>query len=792
MKKNYFLFTKSIFLVITLFVNITVFGQQRQITTGEFSKQALKNSKVDGGLLRLEKLNSTSKRTVSGQSLDKLIQVEKGFVAVDITAKDKVESLIPDLKKLGMKDYYIYGRMISCKIPIQNISGLSSLVNLKYARPAYKPKTNVGSVTSQGDVAQRSDVARKTYNVKGRGVKVGVLSDSYNALNGADSLINIGDLPGTGNPKGYLTNVDVLKDSPGTDEGRAMLEIIHDVAPSAELAFHTANGGQAAFANGILALQKAGSDVIVDDIIYFAEPFFEDGIVAQAVDEVVAKGATYFSAAGNQGRYSYEASFRNSGIEPFGPDYGVAHDFGGGDIFQEITIPKEGTLLLILQWDDPFYSVSGNGAKSDIDFFLLNDEKDSILTGSIDDNIGNDPIEGFYFENTGEETTFNIVITKSGGPAPKIIKYIDFEGYISFNEFNTSGSTIFGHSNAKGAIAVGAVRYNRTPAFGVNPPIIEAFSSAGGTKIYFNSQGKRKNPEIRHKPEITAPNGGNSTFFIPGLDYEGDGFPNFFGTSASAPHAAGVAALILNAAAKSSNEKADVEWALKQSAIDMDDPLSDHFDVGFDYVSGYGFVQADLAIAAALRGKKKVNYLALYPTCSDDPTSKRQWKIKNPNPFSVNVTANVLNSDENIYVLAKPGETFFSTKAIDGLNLVFLTWKNENNDSRVIANVSFGEKCKQAAIARTEPEDEQGQERFPIVKAYPNPVVDKLTIQLLNTEIQDVELTLINPQGQKIQSRPFNFEKGEDEINMMGLPKGLYLLKVKQGYTFKVVKILKQ
>src|SRR3712207_8995845 len=37
------------------------------------------------------------------------------------------------------------------------------------------------------------------------------------------------------------------------------------------------------FAKGILDLQKAGCNIITDDIAYFAEPMFQDGIIAQAV-----------------------------------------------------------------------------------------------------------------------------------------------------------------------------------------------------------------------------------------------------------------------------------------------------------------------------------------------------------------------------------------------------------------------------------------------------------------------------------------------------------------------------
>src|SRR6202008_4513314 len=177
--------------------------------------------------------------------------------------------------------------------------------------PSSPMATNVGGTTSQGVVQHRED---QIPGVDGAGITVGVMSDSYDtnaAPNSAALDISTGDLPGSGNPLGNTEPVVVLEDSPArTDEGRAMLEIVHDVAPKAKLGFATAQGGQLNFANNIRALAgdptaphfQAGfkADVIVDDIIYLDEPFFQDGIVAQAVDEVVAKGVSYFSSAGNR------------------------------------------------------------------------------------------------------------------------------------------------------------------------------------------------------------------------------------------------------------------------------------------------------------------------------------------------------------------------------------------------------------------------------------------------------------------------------------------------------------
>jgi hypothetical protein len=90
--------------------------------------------------------------------------------------------------------------------------------------------------------------------------------------------------------------------------------------------------GDADFANNIRALRKAGCDIIVDDIIYFREPVFQDGIIAQAVNDVTASGALYFSSAGNEGNKNdgtsgvWEGNFVDGGAAPFGLS-GRVHKF---------------------------------------------------------------------------------------------------------------------------------------------------------------------------------------------------------------------------------------------------------------------------------------------------------------------------------------------------------------------------------------------------------------------------------------------------------------------------------
>lgn len=568
-------------------------------------KEAARAAKLTPDLLNIQlKAENRSSILQPPAATDGLVKRDRtlmrdGMVAIEaISVSDNAQALLRELQAKGLTNGVAYGRLIFGYFPTTKLGELSAVSDLRVARPYLKPSTNVGRVTSQGDQSMRSDVARQTYGVNGAGTKVGILSDSYDALGGAAAGVASDDLP---------PNVEVLEDLPagdGSDEGRAMAEIVHDVAPGANIAFATAFSGQAGFANNIIRLANAGCNVIVDDVIYFAEPFFQDGIIAQAVNQVAQNGVSYFSSAGNNGRDSYQSPFVNSGTlppaDPFTPGLvsGVAHDFGSGVVLQRIRIAPGSEFFAVFQWSNPFASVSGGaGATTDMDIFVYYNGVLRPDLSSFADNIGRDPYEDIdVVNNSNAIVDITIALVKYRGPDPALIKWVNFGGVgASLAIPRTFSSTTYGHANAEGAIATAAARYNTTPPFNTTlaAPTVEGFSSAGGTPILFNTAGESISPIVRQKPEITAPNGGNNTFF--GFDFEGDGFPNFFGTSASAPHAAGVAALIRQRAGNTYSNSL-LRDRLQSTAIDMDDPLTAGFDTGFDFRTGYGFIQADRAV----------------------------------------------------------------------------------------------------------------------------------------------------------------------------------------------------
>ena len=584
-------------------------------------------SKLDGKLRDLSGSYQLNKRLDSASINSKLINVDKntGRVLINAIAENDTTALKAELIQTGAEIVSTYGRIVTAWMPVAALPAIEKLATARLIQPAYRPRRRTGPVNSQGDAAQRSDIARTQFGVNGQGVKVGVLSDSYNALAGAPVSVTIGELPGVGNPNGFTTAVINLGEYTGlgaSDEGRAMLEIIHDVAPGAQLYFRTAFSSQTVFANGIQQLANAGCKVIIDDIGYFEEPFFQDGIIAQSVDNVKANnGVSYFSAVGNSADVSYENAYLASTFKPFSSTsvYAsvTAHNFGtaGSPVYYlPIQIPANSSTALSFQWDDPFFSVSGGtGARGDLDIYLLNsiptsfpinpDPKTSpiVVAASEEINVGRDAVEIFTYNNIGPAKTYYVLVTKFEGTSPTRLKFI--ENADSFFPASASAivginaSTCYGHPNAAGAIATGAAPFNKTPAYGVNPPLIESFSSKGGTPIYFSKTGVRlASPVTRQKPDVTAPDGGNTSFFFSDSSIDPDNLPNFFGTSAAAPHAGAVAALMIQA--KPTLTPNDAKTALIASCLDMDDPTTVGFDAGFDFFTGYGLIRADVAVQA--------------------------------------------------------------------------------------------------------------------------------------------------------------------------------------------------
>ncbi len=436
-----------------------------------------------------------------------------------------------------------------------------------------------GPPNSQGDIAHRAKEVRETFNAAGKSMKIGVLSDSSRGL--AASQVN-GNLP---------KDVTVLPGQSGVQadasdagEGTAMMEIIYDLAPESKLFFASAFESPEQFAQNILDLRfKYGCDIIVDDVGWSNEATFQDNDIAQAVNAVTGNGGLYFSSAGNQGNdfdgtsTTWEGDFKSGGNLPaIGGAIFDLNDFGEGVISNRFSTVYTGGAYVRLLWADPW-----GEAENDYDLFVL----DSTLTTVRAYSANDQSVFPFPIEDVGSSsirTGDRIVIVRYGNSQPRALHLDTFDS--AYIALTTDGGT-YGHSAAADAYAVAAVAAStaRGGAFtgGVGNPV-EAFSTDGPRRIFFNEDGTPITPGNylfetnggfeRNKPDIAAADGVATSV---------TGFTSFFGTSAAAPHAAAIAAMIKGAKPGIKND--ELRKLLTKTALDIGPK-------GRDKVSGYGLL----------------------------------------------------------------------------------------------------------------------------------------------------------------------------------------------------------
>jgi uncharacterized repeat protein (TIGR01451 family) len=464
---------------------------------------------------------------------------------------------------------------IRASVTLNLMEQLAARSDVRFIALGIKPDRDPGSATTEGDVTEKADQARAAFGVDGSGIKVGVLSDSVDHLAASQAS---GDLP---------PNVSVLAGQsgvPGSGEGTAMLEIIHDIAPGAQLFFASANGGVANFAQNILNLRAAGCDIIVDDIRYANEPVLQDGVVASAVNTVTTDGALYFASAGNSGNKAHgtsgtwEGDFVDGGAvaPPVNGRNGNIHSFGNTN-YDTVTGFGGGVLLF---WADPL-----GASTNDYDLFVLDDTGNNVLGASTTAQAGaQDPFEGL-FGNLAPG--LKVVVVKVSGD-PRFLHIDSLRGRL---EINTTGFAR-GHSAATNAFSTAAVDVATSfpnPFSGGAQNNVESFSSDGPRRMFFQQDGTPITPTnftstggaVRQYPTIAASDGVMTS--VPG-------FQPFFGTSAAAPHAAAICALL-----KSYNPNLSpnqVSNVIATSALDIEAP-------GLDITGGNGIFMAYEALLAA-------------------------------------------------------------------------------------------------------------------------------------------------------------------------------------------------
>jgi Subtilase family len=580
------------------------------------AKSSISEAGANGAYSQTAKVSDADKGLVGGRFDDQdrvLVHVLlDGCSSLDQVAQ-QIESLQGHV--LGRSAAYRHG-ILAAYVPTDQLDNAARIVGVRALTMENEPVERAGKYSSQSREVLHTDVLNQQ-GLTGQGMTIGVLSDSFNTARFAKHP------PRTtaeqDEKAGYLPVVNVVQDSggpghPGTDEGRAICLIAYAEAPGCNEAFATANPSEVNFANNIIKLRtEANCDIIDDDVGYYDEPVFSDGIVSQAVDEVVTstslpgKKVIYTSSAGNDGNNGYRSAYRqltdsfvrakgNHGnlklnvTDKSSPNYldpaltaGGWHNWNSSGRNEPVTtIVVSGTsnfrYNLFLQWDDLFDQ--DDGITTDYNLLVFDADGNFLpdLSGTHSAFKTQEPFKHTLALTLG--TVYQIAFTKTtqtdpkAPPAPathQLAMYTSLDGLsvITGDYFQPAPLNvpiIYGHPAAASAIAVAAYDFNWKPT----PPYkteIENYTTPGPAYIYFDPSGARlTEPELRLKPEVAGVDGVITTsFFSPG--YYNYPFA-FFGTSASAPTVAGVVALMLQAAGGTLSLDADqVRSVLENTAL---------------------------------------------------------------------------------------------------------------------------------------------------------------------------------------------------------------------------------
>jgi|GEM_PF-1521465 len=445
---------------------------------------------------------------------------------------------------------------------LRRLAALGLVRSVSPVRPGF---LRAGSVDSEGDAAANAPQARASCaGCDGTGVKVGVISDGIDHI---ARSISTGDVPpGTGTPAGAGCAAG------SGDEGTAMLEIVHDLAPGATLLFSEGLSDKTQFVDSLTCLKNAGARVIVDDIGFFDEPFFEDGMVAQAVRAVVQAGVSYHSAAGNEADIHYGALFHAAPAS-------IYHNFatsGPADTFDDMQVPIDPAgcpangnavtfLDCVLQWSDPFETPSDD---YDLELWDTSTSPPTLVTASTNRQPGNPAIEEVAACNQGPGVGHAAIAIKKVSGVDRQLSLFCF-GAEGTMQYVVPAGSIVGHPAITEAVAVGAIDVHDAGLDAVEP-----YSSQGPVTIYTPTV------QTRPKPDLAG---------FDGVSTSVSGFSPFYGTSAAAPHSAAVAALLLSK--NDCRTPAQIQQAMQAGADDILTP-------GFDALSGAGRLDALGAITA--------------------------------------------------------------------------------------------------------------------------------------------------------------------------------------------------
>ncbi len=201
-----------------------------------------------------------------------------------------------------------------------------------------------------------------------------------------------------------------------------MLEEIYDIAPGAQLYFYTAGQSQDDMVTAINRLQLNGCNIMVDDVGFTDEPFFQDGVISTAINKFVSAGGSYVSAIGNDGNSGY----LRQNVQYIPANGGTFVNFAptGATPDSNLRFTLSSTANITLEWDNPFNGDSGR-ASSDLDLLIYNAQGSQLVAESNNNNLLTGlPAEDLTLGAGSYTMRIQLAALATGAKPPDMVKFV--------------------------------------------------------------------------------------------------------------------------------------------------------------------------------------------------------------------------------------------------------------------------------------------------------------------------------------------------------------------------------
>jgi subtilisin family serine protease len=546
----------------------TASGELHPPDPGQVVRQVKDHPRLESALSRLVAAQREDGLEGAGRLAQSQGLVLKGDV-VRVVAEARpgeVEAVLQAIEARDGQVEVIYEGLVQALIPLPALEPLADLDVVRWVR---RPRELRPAVVSEG-VEVISAVLWQTAGYEGQGVKIAILDGGFQ---GYTSLLGT-ELPFSPTVRSFAAGGCV---ECGTVHGVACAEIVYDIAPQAQYIFATAHT-DVEFSNAVSYLvDEERVDVISFSANWsVAGPGDGTGYLADRVNRAQSQGVLWVNSAGNFAEGHWEGAWRDDDGDNW-------HNFTPTDESNAIFARAGESIRVGLRWDDP-WGASGN----DYDLYLYRGADPDPVGYSVNTQDGDDDPVEFISYQVPALGIYHVQVDRYAANRDVYLELFSEDHDLGYR---VASSSLGLPADAEGSMTVGAIHWQ---GLGLEP-----FSSQGPTN------------DGRIKPDLVAPDGVSTASYEPSDGRAwAIGGQGFFGTSASAPHVAGAAAVVKSA--YPSYGPAQLRSFLEGQAMDMGSGGKDNL---------YGAGRLDLAVPVLAISSSQFVFLA------DVGTTLQPWSL---------------------------------------------------------------------------------------------------------------------------------------------------------------------